>query len=116
MIIVSKRFVKIITVNFAGAIALYPFIFVKNKTQIQDAELMRHERIHLRQQIELLLVFFYLWYAIEYLVRLCQYRQHYAAYRNISFEREAYTCQSKENYLKNRPYAAFLKYICLLTS
>nr|DAU35071.1 MAG TPA: hypothetical protein [Caudoviricetes sp.] len=33
---------------------------------------------------------FYLWYIIEYLIRLIMYRDTKLAYKNISFEREAY--------------------------
>ena len=39
---------------------------------------------------ELLYIFFYLWYAVEYLIRLIIYRNTKLAYKNVSFEREAY--------------------------
>ncbi len=64
-----------------------------------------HESIHLKQQIELLMVFFYLWYVIEWIVRLIQYKDSHEAYRNISFEREAYNNEYDDEYLGVRkPY------------
>lgn len=36
---------------------------------------------------------FYVWYVIEYIIRLLLYRNHYRAYRNIVFEREAVALQ-----------------------
>lgn len=36
---------------------------------------------------------FYVWYVIEYIIRLLLYRNHYRSYRNIIFEREAVALQ-----------------------
>ena len=38
-------------------------------------------------------ILFYVWYVIEYIIRLLLYRNHYRAYRNIVFEREAVALQ-----------------------
>ncbi len=96
--------------KFTG-IALWPFLLLKDSALKADAIFMNHERIHLRQQIELLVLPFYLWYGIEYLVRLVQYQDRHKAYRNISFEREAYAKESDLFYLKDRPLWFFLKFI-----
>ena len=88
--------------------AVYPFIFLKTKSPARL--LINHERIHLRQQIEMGLVVFYIWYFAEYLIRLVQYKKHYLAYLHISFEREAFLNQQDFDYLKNRKFWAFLKY------
>lgn len=96
--------------NFNG-IALWPFVIVKHQDLCQDAEFLNHERIHLRQQIELVLVFFYLWYGLEFLLRWISYGSRNLAYRNISFEREAYACESKLHYLKERTFWSFLKFL-----
>ncbi len=72
---------------------------------------MNHEKIHLKQQLELLIIPFYLIYTIEFLVRLFQYKKRNLAYRNISFEREAYTNEFNLGYLKRRPFWRFLKYL-----
>ncbi|MBE7179565.1 MAG: hypothetical protein INR69_24390 [Mucilaginibacter polytrichastri] len=89
--------------------ALFPFILVRKPNP--GAILLNHERIHLRQQAELGVLPFYLWYILEYLIRRFQYRDHYLAYRNISFEREAFTNESNLFYLKNRPFGNFWRYI-----
>ena len=89
------------------AMCFWPWIFVRRGSSFKDVDL-NHELIHSRQQIEMLLVFFYLWYGIEYLFRLIQYRNINDAYRNISFEREAYANQYDMNYLQNRKHFAWI--------
>jgi hypothetical protein len=88
--------------------ALFPFILVRHRRP--GPILLNHERIHLRQQAELGIVLFYVWYLLEYLVRRLQYRQHYRAYRNISFEREAFANEHNLAYLQSRPVWSFWKY------
>ncbi|MFL9844896.1 hypothetical protein [Flavobacterium rhizosphaerae] len=92
------------------AITLFPFILLRDK-QFNNPELLNHERIHLRQQAELLIIPFYIWYSIEYLIRLIYYKNKQKAYRNICFEREAYACEGNPAYLKHRQPWRFLKYI-----
>ena len=94
-----------------SAMALYPFILVKEEALKQNAVLIRHEKIHHRQQLELLLVFFYLWYALNYFYNLIKYRNHYKAYREIIFEREAFARENEQDYLQKRKWWAFLKYV-----
>ncbi|HEX5626088.1 MAG TPA: hypothetical protein VFX48_08730, partial [Saprospiraceae bacterium] len=89
----------------------WPFVFVREKKHLENAPLMRHERIHLRQQKELLVIFFYLWYAIEYFVHRTHGKSPQEAYRNISFEREAYAMETHPEYLDNRPFWNFLKWL-----
>ncbi|WP_318543494.1 hypothetical protein [Marixanthotalea marina] len=72
---------------------------------------MNHEKIHLRQQLELLVVVFYLIYITEFLIRYYQYGTWQLAYKNISFEREAYANERDRGYLKQRSFWQFLKYI-----
>lgn len=96
--------------GFTG-IALWPFIVVKYKAFKTDAIFINHERIHLRQQLELLILPFYLWYGIEYLLRLWQYKDRHLAYLNISFEREAYSNEKDLHYLKRRKFWAFTPYL-----
>ena len=92
-------------------LTIYPFIFLKKKQLKDDIYLLNHETIHLKQQLELLIIPFFVWYGIEYIFRLIQYRNQFLAYKNISFEREAYTNDSDLNYTKNRKFWSFLKYI-----
>ena len=96
--------------NFNG-MTLWPFIVLRHKGQKEDAVFLNHEQIHLRQQAELLLVLFYVWYAIEFLFRLIQFQNRHNAYRNISFEREAYKNENNFDYLKKRKHYGFLKFL-----
>ncbi len=85
-------------------------MFLKYKTLKGNAIFINHERIHLRQQIELLIIPFFLVYGLEFLIRLIQYRNWHLAYRNISFEREAYRKEKDLDYLKSRSIFSFLNY------
>lgn len=89
--------------------ALFPFILVRHRHP--GPTLLNHERIHLRQQAELGILPFYLWYVLEYLIRRIRHRDHYTAYRNISFEREAFANDSNLAYLSARPFWAFRRYL-----
>ena len=89
--------------------ALFPFVLVRRPNP--SPTLLNHERIHLRQQAELGVLLFYVWYGIEYLIRRIQYRNHYKAYCNICFEREAYANERNLTYLKARPFWRFLTYV-----
>ena len=90
-------------------IALFPFILVRHPNP--HPSLVNHERIHLRQQLELGILPFYIWYGLEYLLRRLQYRDHYTAYRNISFEREAFANDTNLSYLGSRSFWAFRRYL-----
>lgn len=92
-------------------LAAFPFVFVKYRIDKENAVFVNHEKIHLRQQLELLILPFFIWYFIEYIIRLIQYRKADLAYRNICFEREAYKNEKDLNYLMNRSFFQILKYL-----
>ncbi len=92
-------------------LAVFPFVFVKHSSDKGNPVFVNHERIHLRQQLELLVIPFLIWYFLEFLARLIQYKNIDLAYRNISFEREAYAKEKVLGYLKQRSFWGFLKYI-----
>ncbi|MDN3595357.1 hypothetical protein [Zunongwangia endophytica] len=106
MILVNKH---ILGKNFI-AVTIWPVIFVKTAEYKEDELLVNHEKIHLKQQLELLVVFFYIFYVAEFLFRWIKYRDSMKAYQNISFEVEAYTKEKDEDYLTNRKAYSFLKY------
>lgn len=95
------------------AINLFGLIFARKEFKPLSRITENHERIHTAQIRELLFVFFYLWYGIEWLVRLFQYRDSKVAYLNISFEREAYRNQNNLGYLKARKKYRNLKYLSI---
>ena len=106
MIFISKYLVPR---GYTG-LAVFPFVFLKHKSYKGDIILVNHEKIHLRQQLELLIIPFYVLYAIEFFTRLIQHKNWYLAYKNLSFEREAYYHEADMNYLKQRRFWNFLKY------
>jgi len=89
----------------------YPFVILTDAANKENIVFMNHERIHLRQQLELLILPFYVWYFVEYLFRLVQFKDRKMAYRNISFEREAYENEKDLGYLKGRSFWRFLRYL-----
>ena len=84
---------------------------MRAKNLKHDTVFVNHERIHLRQQVELLVIPFFIWYGVEFLIRWVHYKNTYLAYRNISFEREAYTHEKNINYLKQRKFWGFIRWI-----
>lgn len=106
MILISKYLVPR---GYTG-LTIFPFVFLKHKSFKGDGVMVNHEKIHLRQQLELLILPFYILYTFEFLVRLIQNRNWYVAYKNLSFEREAYFNEANMNYLKQRRFWYFLKY------
>lgn len=94
----------------------YPFIFIKKSWA--DHELkenlektINHERIHIRQQLELLVLIFYIWYILEFTIRFIIMLNFNKAYEKISFEQEAYINANDFNYLFKRKFWSFLKYL-----
>ena len=102
--------VRFITFGFASAITLYPFVLIGERTHL-SRRLVVHERIHLRQQVETLIIPFYILYLLEYLIGIMHYRNGYKAYRNISFEREAYTHDGNFFYLLKRPFWNWIHFL-----
>lgn len=107
MILVCQKLLKNTKIN---GITLFPFILLRRLQDKSNAVLINHEKIHMRQQLELLVVFFYIWYVAEYYYHYLKSRDSYYAYRNISFEKEAYAMENDFGYLKKRPFWNFLKY------
>ncbi|HCX22224.1 MAG TPA: hypothetical protein DHN29_09935 [Cytophagales bacterium] len=81
------------------AITLFPFIFIADEG---DDVLIQHESIHIRQQLELLVIGFYIIYVIDYVIKYFKYGNGPQAYRNIVFEQEAYNNQHEKGYLSRR--------------
>lgn len=96
--------------GFRG-LTVYPFVFLKYHEDKENPVFINHERIHLKQQLELLILPFFIWYLLEYLVRLIKFNNKNHAYRSVSFEREAYTNEFNLDYLKKRPFFSFWKYL-----
>lgn len=131
---------KIVPKGFIG-ITLWPFIFIsepkediiKKRGQKYHDVLINHEKIHIKQQLELfiltLLIFlvlyvfkiiplwviplsyfsFYIIYVLNYIINGFTIKQD--LYKNISFEREANGNENNLEYLKTRKLFSWIKYI-----
>lgn len=93
-----------------SAMALFPFILFKDETSKKDMVLLNHEKIHLRQQVELLIIPFYIIYLFNYILNLLKYRNHFKAYLNVVFEKEAYHYDKNLQYLNYRKAFSFMKF------
>ena len=92
------------------AINLFGLIVVR-KDAFFPASSLNHEMIHSAQQREMLFVFFYIWYVLEWLIRLIFCFSAKKAYFRISFEREAYANEYNTDYLAQRRYFSWMKYL-----
>ena len=72
---------------------------------------MHHEKIHDAQMKEMLYVFFYLWYGIEYIIVRMFHGNQNDAFHDVSFEEEAYKHQDDFEYLKRRKHFAWTKFL-----
>lgn len=96
---------KVIPFKKFEAVNLFGILFAR-KEYIVSKRTIHHEQIHTIQMKEMLYVFFYLWYIIEWLLLLFKYRNATKAYFNIRFEQEAYKHETDFDYLKKRkPFA-----------
>lgn len=91
------------------AINLCGLLFVRKEAVITKVTI-NHEKIHSAQMREVLWIF-YLLYCLEWFIRLLCYFSFKQAYKNISFEREAYANQSNMEYLKTRKHYSWISYI-----
>ena len=89
------------------AITLFPFVFIRDDG---DAITLQHESIHIHQQRELFVLFFYLLYVMDWMIGLVKYRDRGAAYCRIRFEQEAYAHESFPDYLQERKKFAWREY------
>ena len=98
-------------IPFKGFVAmnLFGILFARNeyRNKISDRTI-NHESIHTAQIKEMGYIFFYIWYLVEWLIRLVINSD---AYRNISFEQEAFINDDNLDYLKTRKRFSWLKYI-----
>lgn len=127
---------KIIPFKGYLAMCVFPFIFVRKDARNLTVKDINHEKIHGMQQIETHIValilavllaavglFSWWWvlvsplvyfalYCLEYIARwICYGFDTREAYRNISFEQEAYLNENDLTYIKNRHLFASWKYL-----
>ena len=90
-----------------AAINLFGVVFARKEYKPLPDKTLRYEAIHTAQMRELAYIGFYILYLLEWVFRL--FRQSWTgqdAYRNISFEKEAYKKQDRKTYLSYRKHFA----------
>lgn len=96
--------------GFVG-ITIWPFIFlshskkwlIEERGQRYHDLLVNHEKIHFRQQIEMLVVLFYILYVLDWIA-------NGFVYKDIVFEREARANENNLDYLVERRFLNWLHY------
>ncbi len=104
MIIIRNKYLPFqhfAAINLCGVLFCHHDIYLSER-------LINHERIHTAQMLEMGVIFFYMWYVVEWLVKLLGKGN---AYLRISFEREAYRHEADKQYLQKRRHFAWWKYM-----
>ena len=94
-----------------AGVTLWPFIFVAADVPADRMRTMiNHERIHICQANEMLVVFFYLLWVWEFLVGVCRYGNAEEAYVHISLEAEAHANEHDMQYCCERRFWGWTRY------
>jgi hypothetical protein len=96
--------------NYYTGLSFFVFIWLSRLDRDQ-VKLVRHETIHFWQQVEMLFIFHWLFYAIFYLIARAKGHCHWIAYRYNPFELEAFSHEPDEDYLNKRKPFAWVNYI-----
>lgn len=109
MIVIRNKFIPF---GNYKAMNLFGIVFVKKGAKFTEED-YNHEKIHLKQMQEMLWIFFYLWYGIEYLVIriLSDCDTQTGRYHDVSFEEEAHKNDKNLEYLKTRKHYTWFKYV-----
>lgn len=106
------KIIKSTIIPFKGCLAinLFGYLFVRKELYSKlTMRAINHESIHTAQMKELLYIPFYIIYIIEWIWRVLFTKDRFThqAYKNISFEKEAFTHQEDFNYIewRRKPYA-----------
>ena len=82
------------------ALTLFPWIFTKYEKINEN--IVNHEKIHIEQYKETLIIGFPIIMIINYILNLIYYFDLNIAYKNTLFEKEAYENMNNYQYLKYR--------------
>lgn len=96
------------------ALNLFGVVFVREDKVFKDYD-YNHEHIHLKQMQEMLWVFYYIWYLVEYLILrvtgLFTGKSQREVYHCISLERETHDNEKNLDYVKTRKRYAWIGYL-----
>ena len=112
----NDSFLNSVSWNFkVGGITIWPLVILrekyrdKSRWRLAAPRIINHESIHVKQQEEMLILPFYIWYFTEWFIKLFFYGKR--SYYNISFEREAHDNETDLDYLSRRKHYAWIKRI-----
>ena len=94
----------------ARACAFWPFVVIRGEEYV-DEYFINHEKIHLKQQVELLFVGLIVWDILETLFWMIRGKSLAQAYLLRSSEQEAYQNQHNLIYLQSRHFLEIKKYL-----
>ena len=95
--------------KYYTGLSFFVFIWI-SRLEKDEVRLVRHEKIHFWQQVEMLFFFHWLLYGLFYVVARAKGHCHYIAYRYNPFEIEAFDNDHDPAYLQQRRAFAWLAY------
>ena len=114
-VLVSRRIIGFCGTLFGfnvGAVAVFPFVIVRDEKILASKEYINHESIHIRQYIETLIVGLVVIALLQYLYALLVLRKSRTqAYYYMSHEQEAHQNDHNLNYLKEKKLFSYYKYL-----
>ena len=115
---IKLKYSKIIPFKGFYACTIFNCIYrnIKYRNTPISSITLNHEKIHMSQSHDFNIGFcgyflFYLFYGLEWLLKLPFFVAGYRIYRSLSFEQEAYKNESNKEYLEQRKRFAWVKYI-----
>jgi hypothetical protein len=108
---------KIVPKGFLG-ITLWHIFIRYDKQHIKTtkgalglARILTHEEIHVKQQREMLVLPFFILYALFFILNFLVRFNRMTAYKAIPFEKEAFKNDNNSDYLNTRKAYSWIKYI-----
>lgn len=86
-------------------------ILVSDKNHKKIDEILNHEKIHIQQQRETLVIFWYIIYFLDFFINWGIFGSFWVAYEEVLFEREAFEYENDYNYLENRKRYKWFSFI-----
>jgi len=109
---------KFIPVKSYYAITLFDHMIIREEYKNQEIKKrdINHESIHATQARDFGIGFcgyfiFYIWYLLEWILKLPWAIFGYSPYHSIAFEQEAYNREYDYTYLDNRKRFSWIKYL-----
>ena len=115
ILVISESIVKSVGklqgIPYAKGMAFFPFILLR-EYKYASQQIINHELIHFRQELEMLIIGFYIFRTVEKLyIRIIKKKRGLDAYLLLSTEQEAYLFSNSLDYLRKRKAYSFFKYL-----